>query len=143
LSDLQSPVQLPDFDSKALSALTELWIKNSMSCDFLCFCLRRTFNFVPFIGAVNGSLTCHDAGERDSLPCDVVRRFPVADLGRSKWLRFVRVFGRGDSREAHIFQMTPLGVNDTFHCFVRPDVRQFADVPPRIVFVIRYLDAQM
>jgi hypothetical protein len=34
LGDLQSPVQSPDFDPKALSALTELWVKNSMSCDF-------------------------------------------------------------------------------------------------------------
>jgi hypothetical protein len=155
LRQLRSPVQFvlsqsPDPDPKAVSALTELWVKSSMSCDFFCFCDRGTFNFLPFTRAVNGSLTCYGAGERDKLLSDVVRRFvcarvrfPVADLGSSKSLRFVKVFGRGGDCEAHIFQMATLGVNDTLHFLVRPDIRKFTDVPPRIVFVIRYLDTQM
>jgi hypothetical protein len=41
----------------------------------------------------------------------------------------------------HVFKFAKLGINDTVHFQIKPQPEKFRDIPPKIIFVFRYLDS--
>jgi hypothetical protein len=153
--NLRSSIQfivgdLPDPDPKILSSMTPIWIRSSVSVNFLCIGDRSREVILEFVNGINGLLTVYQTEQFDKLAFDIVRQFlcprvlfTVANIALSKSLQFVSVAGRGIVPQHHIFQFAKLGINDTIHFQIKPKPEKFNEIPPKIVFVFRYLDSEL
>ena len=151
LRDLRNPAmcilaESPDADAAASERLATTFLDLSLSVDFYCLTQHRTYNLSNFVRVTNGSLQNYLANDCEDLCCDIIRKFTearviftVIDMSYSKSIAYVKILGRGQMSDRHLFRMSKISTNETIHFFAR----LHGNVPPNLLFIVRFLDSNM